>query len=246
MRIALITLCYNEMEILPWAVDYWKEFADKVVVYDNESTDGSIEFLRQFPWVDLKTYHTEGMNDLVVTAIKNNAWKQYADYDWIVVCDMDEMLYAKDGVRNVLESYNASSAGIIYPQWYALVSDNVPLYNGELLHRIRPLWCPLPNEAKPLIINPRLVEDTNFSAGQHYCSPIYKGEGKEVRDGSIVCLHTEKRLSPEYYIAKMKECQARRSDINLKMGYGYHYNRPVEMMVEELERYKNNAVRLEI
>ena len=44
-RIHVYVVCWNEMDILPFCVDYWKRYAEKVVVYDNGSTDGSLEFM---------------------------------------------------------------------------------------------------------------------------------------------------------------------------------------------------------
>ena len=46
--IELITFCYNEKVLLPFALDYWRKFADKVTVVDNLSDDGSVEFLRLY------------------------------------------------------------------------------------------------------------------------------------------------------------------------------------------------------
>ena len=47
MRIEAFTFCWNEMTVLPFAVDYWRRYADHVTVFDNGSTDGSIEFMQQ-------------------------------------------------------------------------------------------------------------------------------------------------------------------------------------------------------
>ena len=38
----IYTLCYNEIRILPFVIDYWETYADRVIVYDNGSTDGSV------------------------------------------------------------------------------------------------------------------------------------------------------------------------------------------------------------
>ena len=46
MRIEVFTFCWNEMTVLPFAVDYWRRYADHVTVFDNGSTDGSIEFMQ--------------------------------------------------------------------------------------------------------------------------------------------------------------------------------------------------------
>ena len=45
MKIAVFTICYNEMYIAPFVVDYWKKYADHVYVLDDSSNDGTFEYL---------------------------------------------------------------------------------------------------------------------------------------------------------------------------------------------------------
>lgn len=47
MIVEWFTFCYNEIQILPFVVDYWKHMNAHVTVYDNESNDGSYEFLKK-------------------------------------------------------------------------------------------------------------------------------------------------------------------------------------------------------
>lgn len=54
MNIVVYTFCYNEIQILPFVEQYWRRFASKVVVYDNGSTDGSLEFLSKVPCVEVR------------------------------------------------------------------------------------------------------------------------------------------------------------------------------------------------
>jgi len=243
--VELYSFCYNEIDILPWSVDYWKEFADKAIVFDNGSTDGSVEFLSQFPWVEVRHFETDGMDDEVVRYIKNNAWKG-SDADWVVVCDMDEHIYCPKGVRHILNEYTKASVGIVYPKWFVLSSDEVPQYNGELLHRVRPYWVPLQKEAKPMLFQPRLVKEMNFSAGQHFSSPELSGRCLTVNGGSIYCLHSESRLSSEYYLERMRKSNERRSSLNIQMGYGTHYARSEEEILAQLDEYKEKAIILDI
>ena len=95
MSIHLYTLCWNEMDILPFVIDYWKLLPiTKAVVYDNGSTDGSIEYLKQFNWIEVRHFDTEGQNDVVQRQIKSEAWKESrGKCDYVIVCDMDEMIY---------------------------------------------------------------------------------------------------------------------------------------------------------
>ena len=45
-KIHVYVVCWNEIDIAPFVVDYWKQYAQKVVVFDNGSTDGTIDYLK--------------------------------------------------------------------------------------------------------------------------------------------------------------------------------------------------------
>ena len=53
MKLNWYTLCYNEEIIIPYVIDYWKKIINdginlKVIVYDNHSTDNSVELLSKY------------------------------------------------------------------------------------------------------------------------------------------------------------------------------------------------------
>ena len=56
MNIDVYTLCWNEMAILPFVIEAWKRFARHVYVFDNGSTDGSIEFLKRYDWITVEHF----------------------------------------------------------------------------------------------------------------------------------------------------------------------------------------------
>ena len=39
MRVELFTFCWDEMDVIPWVIPYWRKFASHVTVFDNGSTD---------------------------------------------------------------------------------------------------------------------------------------------------------------------------------------------------------------
>ena len=70
-KICWITLCYNEIDILPFVSKYWeKTGVDKVVVFDNGSTDGSIEELSKHQFIDVRHFVSEGQNEFIQKTIK--------------------------------------------------------------------------------------------------------------------------------------------------------------------------------
>ena len=78
MRIEVFTFCWNEMTVLPFAVDYWRRYADHVTVFDNGSTDGSIEFMQQHSdLITIEHWETNNqINDKMLLDTKNEVWKR--------------------------------------------------------------------------------------------------------------------------------------------------------------------------
>ena len=71
MKICWIVLCYNEIDILPFVSKYWERLGvDKVVVFDNGSTDGSLEYLSKLKYVEIRHFDSNGQNDILQKQIK--------------------------------------------------------------------------------------------------------------------------------------------------------------------------------
>ena len=123
------------MDILPFVIDYWKRFVTHAWVYDNGSTDGSIEYLQEFPWITVEHFETSGMDDDVIKDIKNSCWKNSKGAaDFVVVCDIDESLYIKD-VNQELQNMIDSGYTVCGPNWSSFISDDMPQYESDkLLH----------------------------------------------------------------------------------------------------------------
>lgn len=59
-----ITCTYNEADMVPYVMPYVERMGyDKFIVLDNESTDNTVELLKQYPFVEVRTYSTNGVFD---------------------------------------------------------------------------------------------------------------------------------------------------------------------------------------
>lgn len=62
---------FNEADMIPYVMPYIERMGyDKFIVYDNESTDNTVELLKQYDFVEVRTYSTNGVFDDVLRTNK--------------------------------------------------------------------------------------------------------------------------------------------------------------------------------
>lgn len=49
MKITVYTVCFNEELMLPHFLNHYSRIADRIVLYDNQSTDQSMSLARAYP-----------------------------------------------------------------------------------------------------------------------------------------------------------------------------------------------------
>lgn len=251
MRIDLYTLCYNEMDILPFVIDYWKKIPiTKAIVFDNGSTDGSIEYLSKFPWIEVRHFDSNGMNDDIQRFIKSEAWKQSKGIaDFVIVCDMDEVIYSKN-LGSVLNKMNKGNYNVLGCPWYMLCATERPQYTeGKLLHEISSEhWCDqyanhrseYKHLGKFMLFNPNKVYDMGYSVGCHISYPRPSLKLLEDTSGQVVSLHINKGFGEDYFAEKRKKAYDRLSMTNKMKGYGYEYGWSDE---KQRQWYKDNVAK---
>lgn len=220
MKIDVYVLCYNEMDLAPFAVQYWQRYADRVFVYDNGSDDGTIEYLSQFPFITIRHYDSDNkINDAIYLDIKNNVWKESrGNADFVVVGDFDEFIYSND-LHSELEKMKSEGYTLCKPVWYNMVCDTFPEYNPDVLfHKI--VTRGHSDSGKTLIFDPNKIREIDYLPGAHMCKP--KGEVKHYKTNSIFTFHANP-LNLDWYTIKMHKRGARMSELNRQKWWGSEY-----------------------
>ena len=93
MEINIFILCYNEAPLLPHMVKHYKKYLPncKITIYDNESTDNSVELAKSLGCSIISWNSNNIIDDHKYLEIKNNCWK-HITHGWIIMADMDEFL----------------------------------------------------------------------------------------------------------------------------------------------------------
>src|SRR5690606_2040831 len=115
IRVHVYTVCWNEAKFLPYFLAHYAQFADRIFVYDNGSTDRSPDIVRAHPKAELRQFDSGGtFDDLSNINVKNNAYKESrGQADFVIVVDADELIY-HPAIRELLQRYKEE--GITFPK----------------------------------------------------------------------------------------------------------------------------------
>lgn len=243
-EICWISLCKNEMDILPFVKQYWEHMNADVVVYDNGSTDGSIEYLSKLPYVTVKHFDSDGHNDVIQKQVKEQAYLELKDkYDIVIITDMDEVFYFNDfkavEAQMINGGYNCTITTI-----YSLCEDSRPIYDdSKLLHeQCHKFYKQRMNHmqgfyecSKVSIFNTKITSKVDMSVGQHYVQTSPTMKLMFADDG--FCLHIDKGLSEDYYVSRRKKMGDNLSELNKKCGMGIEYLKSED---EHRKEYREN------
>lgn len=252
-KIVLCTLTYNEEDTVEYAVDYWKNLGiTKAIVYDNFSTDSTVEKLKSYgDWIEIRYFKTDGMSDIHQAQIKNGIINEFLGKDvWLLVCDFDEWLYSKD-IDGLIDNMEEGGYSVLGTQWYAICNDSTPpKQNGVLLHKQSTKFYKqyinhmpqFKDLGKFMLINPRKILTMNWSVGNHLCNPIGDFKLYIASPDEAVAIHLNKGLSEQYFVDKRKRMGERLSQLNKRYGMGVEYLKSEEATREEYRQYQANSI----
>lgn len=232
------------MDILPFVRQYWERLNADVVVYDNGSDDGSVEYLSMFPYVTVRHFDSEGQNDIIQKQVKEQAYLEYKDkYDIIIITDMDEVFYFDD-FKAVSETFVSGGFNVLATPIYSLCEDFMPSYSEDkYLHQLCHKFYKqrmnhmkgFENYSKLSIFNTKVTERVEMSVGQHFVQTYPSMRVEIPTDGFN--LHLDKGFGLEYKYKIRQRMNANLSETNKRYGMAIEYADSYEKLARE---YKNN------
>lgn len=101
MSLCLISTFKNESHILKeWITHYLNQGVDKFLLTDNNSNDDYLPILQ--PYIDANIVELKiDTRHAVQTATYNKYLQNAKQYDWALVCDLDEFVYARNEFRTI-------------------------------------------------------------------------------------------------------------------------------------------------
>ena len=246
MNIAVHTVCYNEEKLLPFFLDYYARFASKITIWDNFSTDATEAIAKSYKKtkVEIQKFNTDNeFREDIQIHIKNNCWKG-DKADWVIVCDVDEFLYAGD-----LAAFLAQRGQfhVFKPVGYNMVSERFPEYGPLLITEQITSGVMAENYSKMVLFNPRIVKEIDYSVGAHTAKPrgnaaIWLYDARNF-NGDLKLLHY-KNISFEYRYGKNKEYAPRVGPISKQFNWNVHFSQDEQSQRASFDRLLKDAKRI--
>jgi len=149
MKIVVLSVMHNEAEILPFFLRHYMSIADKLIVYSDNSTDGTDAILDAYPKVERRAWpFITGLDDIanLDLAVRVNEELESTDFDWIIWVDADEFV-----IGNFI-SLASISANIVRCEGYNMIFDGLPNDDGRSqIWELCQTGVESPTHSKPII-----------------------------------------------------------------------------------------------
>lgn len=179
------TVCWNEEKMLPFFLRHYASIAERIVVYDNQSTDRSPAMVRACPKAELREWDTGGtlddekQRDLFCTVYRESRGKA----DFVFAVNMDEFL-VHPCLADALDAYRRSGVTIPRTRGYNMASLRFPSGPLQIYDYVK-TGSPSRMYSKFCVFHPDI--DINFLCGNHECRP--RGVVKHSEDAEVRLLH---------------------------------------------------------
>ena len=240
--IHLYTICWNEIDMLGFFFRHYDAWVDRYVIYDNGSTDGSLELLGWHPKVEVRRFERAHPDSFVLShqALHNEAWKESrANADWVIVTALDEHLHV--GGRTVLDYLvECKELGItaVPALGYQMLSERYPA-PGDWLCATCMWGAPWSAMDKLSIFNPDAIVETGFTVGRH--SADVRGNVRLPDRDELMLLHY-KYLDFDRTLHRHRALGRAIGDHDISQGWGFHYGWSAERLREDWERFMTQAI----
>ncbi len=210
MKVCILTTTHNEASIAPWFLRYYETFADNIIVFDDNSTDGTKQIFGAHPKVELHNWPGDnGIDeDYKLDWSYRCKREQVGHCDWLMIVDADEFIYtpykwSPEEMLKILKEELDRGTEVIQTAGYNMMHPlNSPHWDIPMIeHHPKPVQLPdlIPNGvyapiySKPIVIRPETNLDWN--RGKHALNPDLPV--KLTMKARLKLLHF-RYLSPQY------------------------------------------------
>jgi ribosome-associated toxin RatA of RatAB toxin-antitoxin module len=234
MEINIFLLCYNESVLLPNAINHYKKYLPscKITIYDNESTDNSVEIATNMGCHVISWSSDNIQNEYIQTHLKDNVWKNIPS-GWIIMADMDEFLCITEDELNE-EKKNGTT--ILNTRGIEIIGESQTLNLADIDLQQVIKYVDNEYESKKLCFLRESIIEMNYTRGAHQCNPT----GDIKYSTNIYFNKHMSYLGLPFIINKMIK-RYERTELMRSHGMGIHYTNNIEKIINEYNQLLESA-----
>ena len=165
MKIWVYSVCWNESMFLPFYLRHYSSFANKIIIYDQYSDDGSRSIASQNKLVEIRDYNVDGIHEPSVTRLYDNCYHEArGKADWVILCDIDEIIYDPYIVTKLRE-YQDMGMTLASVVGYTMLHNELPHDNRKQVYRTYKQGVRDTVFDKKCVFSPKL--DVDYDPGRH-------------------------------------------------------------------------------
>jgi len=240
MEIHLYALCWNEADILPFFFRHYDPFVSRYFIFDDGSTDGSLDWLHARPNVEVYPFIRSDPDCFTLSemSLSNEVWKSSRGRaDWVIVTDVDEHLFHPD-LTVLVSQYKALGITIVPALGYQMISEEFP-HQGELLCETRRQGAVWEIYCKLSVFDPNAITEINYGAGRHGANP----SGRVIapaRDELLLLHYKFLGFERTHYRHEQQRCGLGIKDF--ENGWAYQYSWSQEDFKRAWRGFAQNAI----
>jgi hypothetical protein len=225
-RVHLYATCWNEIRQLGFFFRHYDPIVQRYVIFDDGSTDGSLDLLRGHPKVEIRRFYRRDAESFVLSELDlfNNCWKESRGWrdgplaDWVITCNIDEHLMHAD-LAGYLAQCMAAGITVIPALGFQMFTDTFP-DASEHLSKTRTTGVRELDDCKLVVFSPTAVREIHHGIGGHAAAPVGRIVAPE-RD-ELMLLNYQ-LLGIDYTLERFAELRSGLGATDRAHHWGYHY-----------------------
>lgn len=212
MKVWVYSIIHNEAPMLGYFMRHYLTVADRVILYDDHSTDGGPE-LAQRLGAEVRPYPGYGLDDIHFVEFAAETYPEArGQADWVMWPDADEFVW-HPYLLMTLGRYMASGVTLPLIDGWQLYSPVFPTTTGQIYDEVKSgtRWGP---QCKRLVFNPAI--NVRWGAGKHSAT---SPDGVDSQQAEIRLLHC-RHLGREWYQARNSKNYGHMTERNIAAGLG--------------------------
>lgn len=215
MKLWVYCLFHDEAPLLDYFMRHYGPLADRIILYDDHSTDGGPEIAAAYANVSVRPYPGAGLDDGEFVDFAAATYPEARGLaDWCLWVDADEFIYHPD-LRGRLARYQAEGVTLPHVDGYAMFANAFPTTAGQIYDEVH-CGVPYAGYSKPVVFSPEL--ELRWIPGKHH---LTNDDGAKRGGAAEIKLLHFRHLGERYFTSRNARNYARMTARNIQLNHGW-------------------------